>query len=220
MRADALAEAEQVKADGDQGGRGPGRRRQEAGGGDQRTHPAGVRLAQGAAASERPTCSGQRKQAVLSQLASLSALAEQTAQSFPDLDDLGEFGDEQGDRTVLVPAGLLPTLPAEVKEQAAKAKPQDTKPQDTKPTAEPQQPEPQEDPDATIVTSAIQARPLESERVEAGATDESSEPAPEPAAERTEPGPIGDDADLDGDATILVPPDQMPSGIGHLRRRS
>ena len=44
----------------------------------------------------------QRKQAVLSQLASLSALAEQTANAFPDLDDPADLeGDEPGDATVL-----------------------------------------------------------------------------------------------------------------------
>jgi hypothetical protein len=44
----------------------------------------------------------QRKQAVLSQLASLSALAEQTANAFPDLDDPADLeGDEPGDATVV-----------------------------------------------------------------------------------------------------------------------
>lgn len=43
----------------------------------------------------------QRKQAVLNQLSSLSALAQQTASSFPDLEDLGDFDAEEGDRTVL-----------------------------------------------------------------------------------------------------------------------
>ena len=46
----------------------------------------------------------QRKQAVLNQLASLSALAQQTAQSFPEIDDLTDFDAEEGDRTVLRPA--------------------------------------------------------------------------------------------------------------------
>lgn len=56
---------------------------------------------------------GQRKQAVLNQLASLSALAQQTATSFPDLDDLDDFGAEQGDQTVMVPPHQAPALPAQ-----------------------------------------------------------------------------------------------------------
>ena len=52
----------------------------------------------------------QRKQAVLSQLASLSALAEQTANAFPDLDDPADLeGDEPGDATVLRPGRAAPT---------------------------------------------------------------------------------------------------------------
>ena len=59
----------------------------------------------------------QRKQAVLSQLASLSALAEQTASAFPDLDDPNDLEGEVGDRTVmrpdiLPPAGLGEDSPA------------------------------------------------------------------------------------------------------------
>ena len=60
----------------------------------------------------------QRKQAVLSQLASLSALAEQTASAFPDLDDPNDLeAGEVGDRTVmrpdiLPPAGLGEDSPA------------------------------------------------------------------------------------------------------------
>src|SRR5690349_24085606 len=49
---------------------------------------------------------GRRKQAVLTQLASLSAMAEETAESFPDLEDLeqGDSGDEaHADRTVVMP---------------------------------------------------------------------------------------------------------------------
>ena len=44
-------------------------------------------------------------------MASLSALAQQTAQSFPEIDDLGEFQGEEGDRTILRPAGAGPALP-------------------------------------------------------------------------------------------------------------
>jgi len=53
----------------------------------------------------------QRKQAVLNQLASLSALAQQTVSSFPDLDDLGEFNGEEGDQTVLRHPGAPPARP-------------------------------------------------------------------------------------------------------------
>jgi cell division septum initiation protein DivIVA len=55
---------------------------------------------------------GQRKQAVLNQLASLSALAEQTAHGFPDLEDLDDFDGEQGDRTIMMPPSSSPALPA------------------------------------------------------------------------------------------------------------
>jgi hypothetical protein len=54
---------------------------------------------------------GQRKQAVLNQLASLSALAEQTAQTFPDLEELEGFEAEHGDTTLLRPPNLPPSLP-------------------------------------------------------------------------------------------------------------
>ncbi|HEU5486355.1 MAG TPA: DivIVA domain-containing protein [Microlunatus sp.] len=54
---------------------------------------------------------GQRKQAVLAQLASLTALAQETATSFPEPDDLDAFDAELGDRTVAMPAGLAPALP-------------------------------------------------------------------------------------------------------------
>ena len=54
----------------------------------------------------------ERKRAVLSQLASLSALAEETAHSFPDLEDPSDIENE-GDHTVLRPAGLSPSLPGE-----------------------------------------------------------------------------------------------------------
>ena len=54
---------------------------------------------------------GQRKQAVLAQLASLSALAQETATSFPEPYDLDDFDGELGDRTVMLPPGLAPALP-------------------------------------------------------------------------------------------------------------
>src|SRR5688500_5747253 len=43
----------------------------------------------------------QRKQAVLGQLAALSALAEQTASAFPDLEDPNDLEGEVGARTVM-----------------------------------------------------------------------------------------------------------------------
>ena len=53
----------------------------------------------------------ERKRAVLGQLASLSALAEETAQSFPELEEPAELEREQGDQTVLRPPNLDPSLP-------------------------------------------------------------------------------------------------------------
>jgi hypothetical protein len=53
---------------------------------------------------------------VLSQLASLSALAEQTASAFPDLDDPNDLEGEVGDRTVMRP-DMLP--PAGLNEESA-----------------------------------------------------------------------------------------------------
>ena len=97
----------------------------------------------------------QRKQAVFNQLASLSALATQTAQSFPEIDDLTDFDGEDGDRTVMQPAGLGPSLPADKKG--------DTGPRrattDDDPTERPQSgnntvSEPELDGDATIVIPA------------------------------------------------------------------
>jgi hypothetical protein len=63
----------------------------------------------------------QRKQAVLSQLASLSALAEQTASAFPDLDDPSDLEGEVGDRTVMRPDMLPPAGPNEDNSAASKA---------------------------------------------------------------------------------------------------
>jgi cell division septum initiation protein DivIVA len=53
----------------------------------------------------------ERKRAVLGQLASLSALAQETAQSFPELEEPTELEREQGDQTVLRPPNLDPSLP-------------------------------------------------------------------------------------------------------------
>ena len=61
----------------------------------------------------------QRKQAVLAQLASLSALAQETATSFPEPYDLDDFDGELGDRTVALPPGLAPALPESPEEGRA-----------------------------------------------------------------------------------------------------
>lgn len=120
----------------------------------------------------------QRKQAVLGQLASLSALAQQTAHAFPDLDDLNapdestddEVGDEvhveYGDQTVLMPAGS---------------------------------------PAAGPPSSKPQANPVNAES----------------GPERVEPdsGPAGQpDNAVDGDATVLVAPADVPAGTAHLNQ--
>lgn len=96
----------------------------------------------------------QRKQAVLNQLASLSALAQQTAQSFPEIDDLTDFSSEEGDRTVLRPADAGPALPEADDQrertnghQASSAAPPE-EPEDSA------QPEPELDGDATVVIPA------------------------------------------------------------------
>jgi F0F1-type ATP synthase membrane subunit b/b' len=65
----------------------------------------------------------QRKQAVLSQLASLSALAEQTASAFPDLDDPNDLEGEAGDRTVMRPDMLPPAGPNEESSASSKTGP-------------------------------------------------------------------------------------------------
>jgi hypothetical protein len=54
----------------------------------------------------------ERKKAVLNQLASLSALAQETAHSFPDLEDPSDLENES-DHTVLRPENLSPSLPAD-----------------------------------------------------------------------------------------------------------
>ena len=120
----------------------------------------------------------QRKQAVLNQLASLSALAQQTAQSFPEIDDLTDFGAEEGDRTIMRPADAGPALPEtdEAHEQTNGH------------AREPQEQRPDDDP---------------TERLGA----ESHESAEE-------------EAEVDGDATIVIPAGNIPSGTAHLKTDS
>ena len=106
-----IAEAARIRAGG------PGRGRAGQGGGVRESDARVATAKQATAISERTQQEftwrkqqlrretellHQRKQAVLSQLASLSALAEQTANAFPDLDDPADLeGDEPGDATVL-----------------------------------------------------------------------------------------------------------------------
>ena len=120
----------------------------------------------------------QRKQAVLNQLASLSALAQQTAQSFPEIDDLTEFGAEEGDRTIMRPADAGPALPEtdEAHEQTNGH------------ARESQEQRPDDDP-----TERLGAESHESAEGE---------------------------AEVDGDATIVIPAGNIPSGTAHLKTDS
>ena len=110
-----------------------------------------------------------RKQAVLNQLASLSALAQQTAQSFPEIDDLTDFSAEEGDRTILRPADAAPALPDDDDQRertnghavTAKEQPEATDVTDEHPTERSdsgdtpeEESEPEVDGDATIVVPA------------------------------------------------------------------
>jgi cell division septum initiation protein DivIVA len=118
----------------------------------------------------------QRKQAVLSQLASLSALAEQTANAFPDLDEpLGIEGAEQsGDQTVVRPAG-----PASGRRGGQDA--------------------PADDATTETVSKQPPGGPVKSNPQSKG-PGRGGEPEPE----------------VDGDATVLVPPSQRPAGTDRL----
>ena len=129
----------------------------------------------------------QRKQAVLNQLASLSALAQQTAQSFPEIDDLTEFDGEDGDRTVLQPAGSAPAMPSEDKREQTGGHDEAASQPTSQPTSQGAQQVPTDD-DPT-------ERPFRPD------------------------SPSGHDrsveADLDGDATIVIPAGSIPSGTSH-----
>ncbi len=102
IRSDAIAEAEQTKLDGVQEAEARiATAKKQAAAINERTQQ---EFAWRKQQLKRETdLLHQRKQAVLSQLASLSALAEQTASAFPDLDDPSELEGETGDRTVLRP---------------------------------------------------------------------------------------------------------------------
>jgi cell division septum initiation protein DivIVA len=94
----------------------------------------------------------ERKRAVLHQLASLSALAEETAQSFPELEDPADMEREQGDQTVLRPSNLNPTMPKGGPAPGQKQSPDSTKVVEKPTPAKPEKStdEPEVDGDATI----------------------------------------------------------------------
>jgi cell division septum initiation protein DivIVA len=149
---------------------------------------------------------GQRKAAVLNQLASLSALAEQTAHAFPDMEDLDDFDGEQGDRTVMMPPTLAPSLPPQNGSRPA-----------TPPQAEDQGSDP-----------AAVAEPDTSDDTH-GRDESSTETRVFKPVSGTQPPPTGsedsedsesetdDTIQIDGDATVMVPPSQLPAGTGHLQ---
>jgi hypothetical protein len=156
---------------------------------------------------------GQRKQAVLNQLASLSALAEQTAHSFPDMDDLDDFDQEQGDRTVMMPPAKTPSLPH--KDQPQQNQPQQHRaaepalnPGAGSPKASQTEPGSSADKnqvsDETVVMSAV--KPSPAKPVDRGE-----------AKQKAGDNADADDLEMDGDATILVPPSQLPAGTAHLQ---
>jgi cell division septum initiation protein DivIVA len=130
----------------------------------------------------------QRKQAVLSQLASLSALAEQTANAFPDLDEPSEIeGEEAGDQTVLRPTGQAPDRQHRTDQDRAV----------------------EDDPTQVVA------------RQSPAATKPSAQPKPAPPrpAGRTEGPKTGSaepEPEVDGDATVLVPPSEHPAGTERL----
>ena len=128
----------------------------------------------------------QRKQAVLSQLASLSALAEQTASAFPDLDDPLDMEGEQGDHTVMRPEGLAPAKPS-AGQPASSANGAE----------EPKTEEPKTEDAPTEEGQTTVAVPVSSGSGSASSSDE-------------------DELEVDGDATILVAPSDLPAGTGHL----
>ena len=144
---------------------------------------------------------GQRKAAVLNQLASLSALAEQTAHSFPDLEDLDDFDGEQGDRTVMMPPSVAPALP----------RPDATETTQPASVESADQPEAQEQDESSTQT-----------RVFAPVTDAGSPASEQESAQQSESSAAGesrneDEAmEIDGDATVMVPPSQLPAGTAHL----
>jgi hypothetical protein len=167
---------------------------------------------------------GQRKQAVLSQLASLSAIAEQTASSFPDLDDLDDFDAEHGDRTITMPP-QPPALPPETRSQDQPLPDSDTgrdqgDPQQGGSTA-PDRPDQREQGVEEGSEAAIKTRELAPVAESSSEQSEQSQQAGDTAgpAQSQTATDESDDAglEIDGDATIMVPASQLPAGTAHLR---
>ena len=130
----------------------------------------------------------QRKQAVLSQLASLSALAEQTANAFPDLDEPSEIEGEElpGDQTVLRPAGQV----------GGRNRADQNVPADDAPTQ--------------AIDAGSAAREGRTPSPSPAHRDLRARPRLRKAGS-AEPEP-----EVDGDATVLVPPSQRPAGTEHI----
>lgn len=137
----------------------------------------------------------QRKQAVLNQLASLSALAQQTAQSFPEIDDLTDFPADDGDRTILRPADAGPALPetGESREQ--------TNGHAREPRAEV----------SDLAEHPTNEHPADDDPTERPGLAESHESHESHESE---------EAEVDGDATIVIPAGSIPSGTAHLKTDS
>lgn len=179
---------------------------------------------------------GQRKAAVLNQLASLSALAEQTAHAFPDMDDLDDFDGfdgEQGDRTVMMPPTLAPSMPAQPSGSARPATPEPEAHEEQavsgdEPAAAVEQPGPTDAGEARD-ESATQTRVVEPVKDPDATPSAPSAPSGDDVSDdkgagdkgHGDKGPDDDDNDdtilIDGDATVLVPPSQLPAGTSHLQ---
>ena len=178
----------------------------------------------------------QRKAAVLDQLTSLSELAQRTASSFPDIDDL-DFATES-DQTILRPVGVAPTAPERGGgdngsggsapdhggQSAASFDEDDFAVEDeVDRTVDPVGPVHSEhEPDGAATTKQLPVAGSESDQTvqvdlpsdggtEHGQAAETADTRPAPAAEE-------DDVPVDGDATIMVPPGQLPAGARQLRR--
>jgi hypothetical protein len=152
---------------------------------------------------------GQRKQAVLNQLASLSALASQTADTFPDLDDLADFDAEQGDRTITLPPHSLPAMP-----------PRRVQLDDLKRPAygDPATDDESEAATATRVFRAVSDRPGPSkDDAEEESTDEPDGSPDGTGSKGSEGRDEVDSLEVDGDATVMIPAAELPAGTAHLR---
>ena len=163
----------------------------------------------------------QRKQAVLSQLASLSDLAQQTASSFPDLDEDADRGtdeshgrgsSEQADRTdggggddvaedgddrTVLKRYPAPTLPEDVQPASPSTDRQQDHELETEQAGDPGV-------DQTVERTAVRTGGSTEERSGATAVDQPSEG-----------GPTGSDDDgldipMDGEPTLLAAPGKRP----------